>query len=83
MMIIIAIRMFLTTIKLCFFADAIEMSAKLISTELKIIITISFVTDMFLSYNTGFYNKKGILILDKKDIRKHYFKETFLYDVLV
>ena len=68
MMIMISIRMFLTTIKLTFFIDDVETSSKIIPFSLKIIITFSFITDMFLSVNTGFYNKSGILILDKKDI---------------
>lgn len=74
-------RMFITSIKLCFFFNDIQGSVGLIDMQMLIIINISFIFDMFLSFNTGFY-QKGIIVTDRKLIALNYCKGALMTDLL-
>jgi potassium voltage-gated channel Eag-related subfamily H protein 8 len=41
-----------------------------------------FVIDMILNFNTAFFNEDFVLIVDRKEICKHYLKTWFLIDLL-
>lgn len=40
-----------------------------------------FLSGMLINMNTGFY-KDGLLKTDPLDIRKHYLKKSFLFDII-
>ena len=62
--------------RLCFEVDA-EGSWNVMET----IIDITFIIDIFVSFNTGFY-KKGYLVMKRKEITKNYLKTWFVLDLL-
>ena len=48
---------------------------------LETVIDISFILDIFVAFNTGFY-KKGYLVMKRKEIIKNYIKTWFALDFL-
>ena len=47
-----------------------------------VIINASFILDILISFNTGFYDNDEI-ITDRTKVVKHYLKANFLTDILV
>ena len=45
------------------------------------IMDVSFMLDIIITFNTGFY-KKGYLVMKRKDIVKNYFKTWFFIDLV-
>jgi len=45
------------------------------------IIDVSFMIDVIVTFNTGFY-KKGYLVMKRKEIIKNYIKTWFILDIL-
>ena len=46
-----------------------------------IVMTICYILDIFLNFNTGFYDK-GLLVLDRHRIFLHYIKSWFIFDMI-
>lgn len=70
-------RIFMTTIKLSFFLFKQRESLSLVDTNFLIVINCSFLFDIILSFNTGYY-EKGIIIFDRKKIALNYFKSKLI-----
>lgn len=56
-------------------------SADLVDPTINIIIIISFIWDILLSFHTSYYHK-GVIVSNKKFIARTYFKKSFLGDIL-
>lgn len=73
--------MFVVSIKYSMYFNNIPDSLNLISPYIVVVINISYILDVILNLNTGFY-EKGIIIMDKKKIAQHYLKGDFLKNSL-
>jgi hypothetical protein len=47
-----------------------------------VLVDLSFIADVFVSWRTTFYNREGVLVLDKKKARDRYLRTWFLPDVI-
>lgn len=68
---LIIYRMFIVTIKYAYFFNNIPESTSLVNMYVVVVINISYIIDVLLNLNTGYY-EKGIIITDKKKIARHY-----------
>ncbi|TMW58176.1 hypothetical protein Poli38472_011764 [Pythium oligandrum] len=49
---------------------------------LEVTVELIFVVDFVLNFNTAFYNKRGVLVTNRRDIAKQYLRGWFLSDLL-
>jgi len=45
------------------------------------VVDIYFVSDLIVSFKTAFYNEKGELVVDAKEIRQNYYRTWFIVDI--
>ena len=74
--------MFITSIKFSFFFLDMRGSLALSPNEIMYIINISFILDILINFNTGYY-EKGTIIKDRRLIFIHYLKGSLFADILV
>ncbi|CAD8055219.1 unnamed protein product [Paramecium sonneborni] len=78
MLFVLSWQMVFVPLKICFF---IEIQDPILNFILNYLPVYVYLMEIVLTFLTGFY-EHGVLIMDQKQVAKHYFKKSFLYDLL-
>ncbi|CAD8132259.1 unnamed protein product [Paramecium octaurelia] len=78
MLFVLSWQMVFVPLKICFF---IQIQDPILNFILNYLPVYVYLMEIVLTFLTGYY-EHGVLIMDQKQVAKHYFKKSFFYDLL-
>ncbi|CAD8150118.1 unnamed protein product [Paramecium pentaurelia] len=78
MLFVLSWQMVFVPLKICFF---IQIEDPILNFILNYLPVYVYLMEIVLTFLTGYY-EHGVLIIDQKQVAKHYFKKSFFYDLL-